>query len=351
LQIKEPENSELTYEKKHEFDIGFDFGFLKNRINLVFDYYKRNMFDLIGNVTTQGIGGVINKMANTADMKSHGVEFALTTKNIKTSDFQWITNLNFSYNKQEITDLKTQEFLLNLVMAEGFPKQGYERSALFSIPFAGLDDQGLPTFKWDGDKIINRDNYGDLDFQERDKLDFLKYEGPTEPPITGGFGNLFTYKNLTLNIFLTYVFGNKIRLDPVFSNQYTDMNALPRNFNDRWMAAGDEDKTNVPVIASARQDRQYSNLRLAYNAYNYSTERVAKGDFIRMKEISLMYDFPASLIQNWKVKKLSVKIQTTNLFLLYADSKLNGQDPEFFQSGGVAVPMSKQFTFTLRAGF
>jgi TonB-linked SusC/RagA family outer membrane protein len=351
LQIEELENSELTYEKKHEFDMGFDLGFLKNRINLVFDYYKRNMFDLIGNVTTQGIGGVINKMANTADMKSHGIEFALTAKNIKTSDFQWITNLNFSYNKQEITDLKTQEFLLNLVKAEGFPRQGYERSALFSIPFAGLDDQGLPTFKWDGDKIINRENYGDLDFQERDNLDFLKYEGPTEPPITGGFGNLFTYKNLTLNVFLTYVFGNKIRLDPVFSNQYTDMDALPRSFNDRWMVAGDEDKTNVPVIAGARQNRQYSNLRYAYNAYNYSTERVGKGDFIRMKEISLMYEFPASLIQNWKVKRLSVKVQTTNPFLLYADSKLSGQDPEFFQSGGVAVPMSKQFTFTLRAGF
>jgi TonB-linked SusC/RagA family outer membrane protein len=351
LTISDLENSELTYEKKHEYDLGLDMGFLNNRINLVFDYYKRNMFDLIGNVTTLGIGGVINKMANTADMKSHGVEFALTTKNIATSEFQWITNLNFSYNKQEITSLKTQSNLLNFVSAEGFARVGYERSALFSIPFAGLDNQGLPTFKWADGQIINRDNYGDLDFQEREILDFLKYEGPVEPPINGGFGNMFTYKNLTLNVFLTYVFGNKVRLDPVFSYKYTDMDALPKDFNDRWMVPGDEDKTSVPVIASARQERQYSDLEYAYNAYNYSSVRVAKGDFIRMKEISLMYDFPASLTHNWKVKKLSLKIQATNPFLLYSDSKLNGQDPEFFRSGGVAVPMSKQFTFTLRAGF
>ena len=95
-------------------------------------------------------------------------------------------------------------------------------------------------------------------------------------------------------------------------------------------------------------NRQDSQLSRAYNAYNYSTERIAKGDFIRMKEISLNYDFPKS--SRMKLSNLSLKLQATNLFLIYADKKLNGQDPEFFNTGGVAAPVPKQFTLTLRLG-
>ena len=112
----------------------------------------------------------------------------------------------------------------------------------------------------------------------------------------------------------------------------------------------DKEVTNIPVIASLRQDRNYDPLSYAYNAYNYSTERIAKGDFVRMKEISLSYSFPKKLIDNLKIANLSMKLQATNLFLLYADKKLNGQDPEFFNSGGVATPMPKQITFTINMG-
>lgn len=95
---------------------------------------------------------------------------------------------------------------------------------------------------------------------------------------------------------------------------------------------------------------QDTRLSRAYNAYNYSTERIAKGDFIRMKEISLSYDFPKSWANRVGLSTASVKLQGTNLFLIYSDDKLNGQDPEFFNTGGVAVPMAKQFTLTLRLG-
>ena len=61
MRITELENSELTYEKKHEFNVGVDLGFLHNRINLAADYYRRNNFDLIGVINTQGAGGTIAK--------------------------------------------------------------------------------------------------------------------------------------------------------------------------------------------------------------------------------------------------------------------------------------------------
>ena len=75
LQIVDLENSDLTYEKKHEMNIGLDMGFLDNRINLEAAWYKRDNYDLIGAITTQGVGGSVERMANVASMKSHGFEF------------------------------------------------------------------------------------------------------------------------------------------------------------------------------------------------------------------------------------------------------------------------------------
>jgi hypothetical protein len=126
---------------------------------------------------------------------------------------------------------------------------------------------------------------------------------------------------------------------------------MPREYKNRWVVPGDENKTTIPVIASRTQVFKNSQLSYAYNAYNYSTERIAKGDFIRLKEISLSYDFPKEWIKKLQMSSLSLKVQATNLALLYADKKLNGQDPEFFNTGGVATPLPKQFTMTLRMGF
>ena len=346
MRITELENSELTYEKKHEFNVGVDLGFLHNRINLAADYYRRNNFDLIGVINTQGAGGTIAKYANIASMRSSGIELTLSTQNIKKKGFSWNTDFIFSKTKNEITDLKSHANVLDLISGNGFGREGYPVRALFSIPFAGLTEDGLPTFiNQDGQRTIST-----LNFQEYEKLGFLKYEGPTDPTITGSFGNILTYKNFKLNVFLTYSFGNVIRLDPVFSSAYSDLDAMPKEFKNRWMKAGDENTTNIPTIVSYRMNQQYAYLNMAYNAYNYSDVRIADGGFIRLKEISLSYDLPAKVLNFFRLNKLQFKIQATNLFLLYADSKLNGQDPEFFRSGGVSTPVPRQFTFTIRLG-
>ena len=341
-------NTELTYEKKHELNIGFDAGFLKNRINLNFDIYWRNNYDLIGYIQTQGAGGFIDKLANVATMKSHGVELTLSTHNIRTDDWRWDTDLTFSYAANEISDLKSRSNVISLVSgtSSNHFRQGYPVSALFSIPFVGLNDEGIPV-------VINQDGNlttTDIYFQEYEKLDFLKYEGPTEPTITGGLNNTLKWKNWRLNVFLTYSFGNKLRLAPTFSSVYSDMSAMPKEFKNRWVQSGDENITDIPAIASRRQYRSINYLGYAYNAYNYSTARVADGGFIRLKNVSLTYDVPRTFVTKLGLSHASLKLDGTNLLLLYADDKLNGQDPEFVNSGGVATPMAKQFTFTLRLG-
>ena len=349
LYISQTQNSELTYEKKHEFDLGLDLGFLNNRINFEGDIFWRNNYDLIAYCTTQGLGGDVSKLGNVASMKSKGLEFTLSTTPIKTKDFTWNCNFIYSHSTTEVTDFESTTRLISLVSGTGFTMEGYPVRSLFSIQFKGLNEEGLPTFLDTDGNISTTGVYFQTSDEETLK-NTLVYSGPVDPTSTGSFGNTFKYKGLSLNVFITYSFGNVVRLDPVFKKSYSDLTATPKEFNNRWTVPGDENYTTIPVIASRRQNYNDTNLSYAYNAYNYSTERIAKGDFIRMKEISIGYDFPKSLIRPLRLNNLSLKLQATNLFLIYADKKLNGQDPEFFNTGGVAVPVPRQFTLTLKLG-
>lgn len=349
-------NNELTYEKKHEFNIGADLGFINNRIALTADVYWRNNYDLIGATFTQGAGGQIQKMANVADMKSSGVEFGLSTVNISSEKFKWTTDLIYSHATNEITSLETSSRAIDLVSGQGYALEGYPVRSIFSYKFGGLNSEGLPmVYNETGDLTV-----GDVNFQETENLnDFLIYEGPSDPTWYGSFNNSFSYTSnnwgkINLDVFITYSGGNVVRLEPVFSYAYSDLSALPREFKNRWMISGDEAVTNIPTIASRNQVDRYGStaLRTAYNAYNYSSARIAKGDFVRLKEIALTYSFPKGLLaKSGLLTSASLKLAATNLCLLYADKKLNGQDPEFINSGGVASPITKQFTATLRLGF
>ncbi len=349
-------NTELTYEKKHEWNFGIDLAFLKNRLALTFDVYWRDNYDLIGQTFTQGGGGAISKYANVADMRSRGAEVGLSTVNIANPSFQWTSDLIYSYAKNTITNLKTNGRAIDLVTAAGYGVEDYPVRALFSYQFAGLNEEGLPqVYNESGVKTV-----GDVNLQETENLsDFLVYEGPVDPTFYGSFNNTFTYSTdkfgkLALDVFITYSGGNKIRLDPVFSYAYSDLSSFTREYKNRWMNAGDEQVTTIPVIASKNQVDRYGSydLKTAYSAYNYSTERVADGGFIRLKEVSLTYTMPKKLVESTGVlNSASLKLAATNLCLLYADKKLNGQDPEFINAGGVSSPISKQFTATLRLGF
>ncbi|MDE7145443.1 MAG: SusC/RagA family TonB-linked outer membrane protein, partial [Duncaniella sp.] len=339
LYVSDLANQDLTYEKKHELNLGLSTGFIDNRINVEFDWYRRNNYDLIGLANSQGIGGQIQKFGNIASMRSHGVELSLTTRNIVTKDFSWTTNIIYSHAKNKVTDLETSKRVIDLVSGNGFAQEGYPVRSLFSIPFMGLNEEGLPTFLDQDGNISTTGIY----FQTSDpeKLGFLEYSGSVDPTDYGSFGNIFRYKGITLNVYITYSFGNVVRLDPVFKKEYDDLTATPKEFINRWVVPGDELKTTIPVIASQRQNRNDTNLSYAYNAYNYSTERIAKGDFIRMKEISVSYQFPRKVTDALRISNAMMKLQATNLFLIYADKKLNGQDPEFFNTGGVAAPTPK----------
>jgi len=146
IEIQNLENSDLTWEKQYEANIGINAGFL-NRFNLTVDVYQRSHFDLISVIKTSGIGGEPYKAINYADMKSQGIEVSIGGMVLSRGDFNWNTSLIFSQNKSEITDLENEPRIFNLVIPEGGAVVGYPVRGLFSIDYRGLNPvNGVPYF-------------------------------------------------------------------------------------------------------------------------------------------------------------------------------------------------------------
>ncbi|MDO5968448.1 SusC/RagA family TonB-linked outer membrane protein [Flavivirga aquimarina] len=346
IDIIDLQNSELTWEKQIEYNLGLDIGLFNNRIAMNIDAYFRDGKDLIDFITTSGIGGEPIKLGNFSSLETKGIEFQLNTVNVSNDEFKWNSGFNISLLDQEITELQQEPNVFDLITGGQFGNAvGFAPNSLFSYNFEGLDSDGYPTFTLPEDGI---------DFQSTDDpLSYLKYEGPTLPNVTGGFANNFKYKNWDFSFFISFSAGNKIRLDPAYASNYSDLSVFPTEFLNRWLTPGDENITNIPVIPSTQliQRRGETNSRQIYNAYNYSTERIADGDFIRMKNITLGYSLDKNIVQKLGMSRFRLSLQTTNPFLFYSDKKLAGQDPEFIRSGGVAFPITRLYTFTVNVGF
>jgi hypothetical protein len=124
---------------------------------------------------------------------------------------------------------------------------------------------------------------------------------------------------------------------------------MPREFLDRWTLPLDEKVVNSPSIGDYLLRKSLSGS-YPYTAFNYSSERVADGSFVRLKQVSLSYNLPQMLMKKIGLNSASIKLQGNNIWLIYADKKLKGQDPEFFASGGVAIPVPRQYTLSLKIG-
>lgn len=214
---------------------------------------------------------------------------------------------------------------------------------LYSIDFQKLNSLGVPVFT--NENGVTSSNV----YVQSTNTDYLKYEGAVDPLYTGGLSNTFNYKNFALNVFVSYQAGNKIRLTNVFATNYDDSDAMPREFLDRWTLPGDEAITNVPSIADYLLRKSLTGT-YPYTAYNYSSDRVADGSFVRLKQVSLAYNLSTKYAKSIGLNSLSLKLQGNNIWLIYADKKLKGQDPEFFGSGGVALPIPRQITLSLKVG-
>ena len=340
LYINEPANFDLTYEKMYELNLGVNFGLFDERISTGLTFFNRQGRDLIDQVNPQGTGGFVDGLyGNVAQMTSNGVEVSLTTQNIRSKDFSWSTSVTYTHNTNKVTRLNTNPSVTNLT--SGAARQGYPLNSLFSIPFYKLDANGHPRFFLpsgadvlpDGRHITSPRTGGQVAWTAYapDEIDYLVYSGTKTPTDLGGINNSFSYKNFRLGVYIYYSFGAVMRLPEQFATQYNDYQIMGKEFNRRWLRAGDEDRTDVPVIATDAHRQANPYLSNAYENYNRSNVRVAKTDYIQLRDISLSYTVPKSFVQRLRFSSLALKLQASNVALLYADKKLNGALPYSYQ--------------------
>ena len=343
LNIASPANPDLRWEKTYSTNVGLDFAFFNNRIRGAVDTYSRQSKDLITNTRISEVNGFSSLPINFADVSNKGVEFGITTWNIRNPKpgFSWSTSINFAYNKNEVTKVNIDPNVAR--MLSPFPYKpdaaliGKPLSAIYSVDFAYLDEQGVAHFNLANGDVT--EGTRDLDF----KLEDLVYNGPIEAPYQGGISNLFEYKNFKLSSLFTYGFGNYFRKQEILESwMYSPDQNLNNELVHAWKEPGDELITNIPHI----KNETGANNHKYY--WNKSDIRVIKGDFLRLSNVTLQYYLPETLLGTLNFSNAFVQLEGNNL-VLFADDGLDGYDPETFPYQ--SLPLAKSFSLSINATF
>jgi TonB-linked SusC/RagA family outer membrane protein len=330
-------NNNLTWEVNKPYDAGIDAGFLNERIRLTADYYIRKTNKLLLDVPLSRTGGYSSYIDNVGAMENKGWEFTIGVTPVK-SQFVWDVNFNIAFNKNKITALNSTQ---NQYIDGYFIRKVGENFQTFYMPeYAGVDSQT-------GDALwfknsVNSD--GTIDHSKTSNYNEAEFtqHGSASPKYFGGLSNTFSYKGITLDAQFTYSFGSYI-YDP-YALYFESDGAYANNNQfkielERWQKPGDI--TNVPKYV-------YNN---SSNSNALSTRYLHKGDYIRLRNISLSYEIPKNIISKLKLDRVNVYLRGTNFWTKTFDKHLF-YDPEQGIDGtaNLNVFMSKTISFGLIVG-
>lgn len=313
-------NDELKWETTSQFDFGVEASFFKSRLNIEFDAYIKNTKDLLLDVEFPYTSGFKNGFMNVGKISNRGVELMIRSTNISTNDFTWSTEFNISHNRNEVVALgpdKDFEYTFRPGLGNHpytWLKVGEPVGAFYGYIMDGIYrtreeiEAGCEPNASLGQKIYRDINHdGVITIEDQTTI------GDPNPDFFGGLSNTFRYKNFTLNIFLQGTFGNDIlsggdflyaTVDPRFVNQY-------KRVKDFWPL--DNPGAKFPKL--------YSN-----DEYQPSTYMVHDGSHLKIKSVSLYYNFP---VKKWRRNKVISELQCyvtgTNLFTF---TSYKGYDPE-----------------------
>lgn len=315
--IENPPNPQLRWEKTAVTNLGVDFSFFNSRLNGTVDYYIRKSTDLLGNRETDPTLGWNSLLLNYGSLSNRGIEVSLSSKNIIKPNFEWGTNLNFSYNKNKITQMTSSgttvfSYVKGVVHTEGRPMY-----SLFSYKYAGLDpENGAPlVYDKDGNKVSNVGS-----------IEELEYSGTTRPPYSASLINRLRYKGLSLSFMFVYNGGHVLRdeVSPYLSGGSTTN--ISKKAVNHWRKPGDE---NIKGVAPAMNRSASYTLKQVWYAAN---KHVIKGDYIKLRDVTLSYDLPKGWLKKTYLNDVSVNCQISNLWRWVAnDSDL---DPEAYTTTG-----------------
>jgi TonB-linked SusC/RagA family outer membrane protein len=302
-------NPDLTWEKTKQLDIGLDFGILKNRITGTFDYYKKNTTELLLNVPIPQTTGFSIKTQNLGKLKNTGFELGLNSDNL-IGAFKWSTSITAAINNNKITDLGGQVLNANEINAAiaGQP------IGVFYLPeYAGVDaatgDAVYYLNTTDASGNVNRGKTNDINQAQR------IFAGNPNPKYTFGFGNTFSFKNFDLNVFFQGVQGNMIfnaggqYMSASASNGYDNQTADQMTY---WNKPGDVTQVPEPRLFYA-------------NGTGNSTRYLSDGSYLRLKTLTLGYNFTPAVLSKIKLTKLRIYASGQNLLTI---TGYKGWDPE-----------------------
>lgn len=411
-----PNYDGLTWEKTHSWNIGLDLSLWDNRIEFIFDAYRKDTKDLLLQTAlpwytgTHITGGTSAQWANVGSMRNEGIELTLNATVINKKNFKWKTGLTYSLNRNEITALNSETGFIDKTLnfktwgGETVTRTavGHSVSQYYGYRVAGRINSAADFLRDNGDGtstvIAATPNYrvgtvvsnasasalktsiGDLLFKDlngdgiidSNDRDFL---GSGLPKYTFGWNNTFTYKRLTLSIFMYGSVGNKVfnwqrrQMDEpsLLSGSVTNKFTRVSNYA-KWAYrdgnSGNQNVWNVYVVEGADP----SETRIDNNHGNYnsrvSDRYVEDADYLRIKNIVLSYSFPRSICKKLMLQslKLSANVQNVYTFTGYTgyDPEVGSQNGQYSMSGqgmlmyGVdtgKVPTPRSFVFTLDATF
>ncbi|HAE67737.1 MAG TPA: hypothetical protein DCG77_11140 [Sphingobacterium sp.] len=314
--IDSPPNPLLRWERTKVFNVGFDFSLFKDRLTATLDIYNKKTSDLLGNTPLDPTLGWDMVLLNYADMQNSGIELGLNGKMIQRENFSWNSTVNFSYNKNKITNLYVEQNTPYYYYYAPQNRVGIPMGSLYSIDYAGLNDKGRPLArKADGSLV---------ETTQKLTVDDLIYEGTTVPPYTVSFRNGFKYKDLTLSFMFIFNGGHVMRgVHPEFLSKYAELN-YNNNFDKLWLNywknPGDESN---PDIAPAFVSAASGNISDIFNAAH---KFVQKADYIKLRDISLSYNLPAQWIAPTKLSYVRLTGQVLNAWRWVANK--DNLDPE-----------------------
>lgn len=332
-------NPKVKWETTDQYDAGVDLGFLKNRISLTADVYKKNTKDLLLRATLPTSSGYTSAFKNVGAVANRGLEISLSTINISNKNFQWNSSFNISFNRNKVLALaEDQQTLLSttnwdnaytnipsyiakigepLGLMYGFIWDGVYQYSDFNRTSTGeyLLKDNVPANGSARQNIQPGDiRYRDLNGDGNVNASDYAVIGNSLPLHTGGFSNNFTYKQFDLNVFFQWSYGNDIQN---INRQVFEGNALGKRFLQQYSSYTDR---------WSPENQASSNYRTGgFSVAGYSSRTIEDGSFLRLKTVSLGYNIPKPLLDRVKIKTARIFVSGQNL---YTWTKYTGLDPE-----------------------
>lgn len=320
----------LGWETTTSLNVGLDFGLLESRINGSLDIYNSRTTGLLLNKSIPSINGATSIIQNIGETKGNGVELSLQTVNVKSENFEWNTQFAFTKTRNEIVHIGLTDSLGNYIDDIGsrwFIGQpidvnfGYVNNGVWQtadVAGVNLNDFGVSQA---GDV-----KYADLNGDEKINEEDRQVIGSLQPDFTLGITNNLTYKNFALSFFVYWVKGVTKRNTLITTNDFL---LRRRVYNVNYWSP--ENPTNdFPENA----DRSTNPLGAGW---------YEDASFVKLKDVTLSYKMPATVLEKMSLSKLEVFVNAKNLITL---TDWRGIDPE--SSSQTNRPFARTYILGLR---